>query len=169
MVIQPTGIKMVALSQHDTDRAKFHTGIVNIVTISAQDVSRLLEACANIEGNYAKDRVIDQLDRCDAIWKNTDMTQEPANEKRLYSGDVNRTEVYFALGEAMRLWNDAYLRETDRLCKLLAVPNYHRVDFDRYQFERSGASFIEAIPGPKDTAVYSSIGETAYLGGAFGF
>jgi hypothetical protein len=160
---------MVSLSPSDIDRAKFHTGIVNISTIAAQDVSRLLEACATIEGNYVKSMVIKQLDRCDEIWLKTDMTEEPANEKRLYSGDVNRSEIFFSLAESMRLWDEAYLRETDRLCRLLSVPNYHKVDLDRYRFERSGATFINAIPGPKDTAIFSSQGESSYLASAFGY
>lgn len=160
---------MVALSPSDIDRVKFHTGMVNIATIPAQDISRLLQACNDIEGNYAKKQIIAQLDRCDMIWKNTNMTEEAANEKRLYSGDVNRSEVYWSLAEAMRLWNDAYIRETDRLCRLLALPNYHKAENDRYRFERSGMTFINAIPGPKDTAVYSSILENNFLVNSFGY
>lgn len=159
---------MVALSPHDIDRAKFHTGIININYIPAQDVSRLLEACNNLEGNYVKNKVITQLDRCDDIFDNTDMTEEAANEKRIYAGDVNRSEVYWSLPEAMRLWNENYLRETDRLAMMLSVANYHRNDVARYRYERNGSTFINAVPGPKDTAVFSSVGEVNYLVGAMG-
>ena len=46
-----------------------------------------------------------------------------------------------------------YLREVDRLAESLYVPNYRRPDVRRYAFERSGAEFIMAIPGPADTNV----------------
>ena len=160
---------MVALSPQDIDRAKFHTGMCNLKFIPAQDYSRLLEACNDIEGNYQKQKIITQLDRCDEIWDKTNMTEEAANEKRLYSGDINRAEVYWSLGEAMRLWNEVYLRETDRLSRILNVPNYHRTDMDRYRFERPGAVYINALPGPKDTAVFSNVGELGSLVGGFGY
>ena len=35
----------------------------------------------------------------------------------------------------------------------LYVPNYRRPEVRRYAFERSGAEFIMAVPGPADTAV----------------
>ena len=47
------------------------------------------------------------------------------------------------------------LREVDRLAETLYVPNYRRPEVRRYAFERAGAEFIMAVPGPADTAVGS--------------
>ena len=41
--------------------------------------------------------------------------------------------------------------------KRLYVPNYRRPEVRRYAFERSGAEFIMAVPGPADTSVGSRI------------
>ena len=46
----------------------------------------------------------------------------------------------------------------DRLAETLYVPNYRRPEVRRYAFERSGAEFIMAVPGPADTAVGSRMG-----------
>ena len=45
------------------------------------------------------------------------------------------------------------LEKCDRLAETLYVPNYRRPEVRRYAFERAGAEFIMAVPGPADTAV----------------
>ena len=50
-------------------------------------------------------------------------------------------------------FREIYLREIDRLAESLYVPNYRRPEVRRYAFERAGAEFIMAVPGPADTAV----------------
>ena len=45
----------------------------------------------------------------------------------------------------------------DRLAETLYVPNYRRPEVRRYAFERAGAEFIMAVPGPADTAVGSRV------------
>ena len=45
----------------------------------------------------------------------------------------------------------------DRLAETLYVANYRRPEVRRYAFDRSGAEFILAVPGPADTAVGSRI------------
>ena len=54
-------------------------------------------------------------------------------------------------------FREIYLREVDRLAETLYVPNYRRPEVRRYAFERAGAEFIMAVPGPADTAVGSRI------------
>ena len=41
--------------------------------------------------------------------------------------------------------------------RTLYVANYRRPEVRRYAFDRSGAEFILAVPGPADTAVGSRI------------
>ena len=55
------------------------------------------------------------------------------------------------------IFREIYLRECDRLAETLYVPNYRRPEVRRYAFERAGAEFIMAVPGPADTAVGSRI------------
>jgi hypothetical protein len=50
-----------------------------------------------------------------------------------------------------------YLYETNRLAHILYVPNYKDPFQARYRYERSGAEFIQALPGPADTAVGANI------------
>ena len=57
----------------------------------------------------------------------------------------------------MRYAREIYLRECDRLAETLYVPNYRRPEVRRYAFERAGAEFIMAVPGPADTAIGSRI------------
>ena len=54
-------------------------------------------------------------------------------------------------------FREIYLRECDRLAETLYVANYRRPEVRRYAFERAGAEFIMAVPGPADTAVGSRI------------
>ena len=52
---------------------------------------------------------------------------------------------------------EIYLRECDRLAETLYVANFKRPEVRAYAFERSGAEFIMAVPGPADTAVGTRI------------
>ena len=62
----------------------------------------------------------------------------------MHGKTVSKGDEYF---------REIYLREVDRLAETLYVPNYRRPDVRRYLFERAGAEFIMAVPGPADTAV----------------
>ena len=76
----------------------------------------------------------------------------------------------------MKVWDEVYLYETNRLAQILYVANYKDPFQARYRFERSGAEFIQALPGPADTAVGANIYPTlpiaeimldALIGGPF--
>ena len=47
--------------------------------------------------------------------------------------------------------------ETNRLAQILYVPNYKDPMQARYRYERSGAEFIQALPGPADTAIGANV------------
>ena len=136
---------MIALTSEDYYRALFHTGMSGIHGIPSQDLLALQNASTKIPSTKIRELIIDQLDRCDLAYENTDMTKEPSNYKSLTTGDVNRTEVRFDLKEAHRRWWEFYLAQTDKLCNMLWVPNYWREDQSRYRFERLGAEFV-SIP-----------------------
>ena len=59
--------------------------------------------------------------------------------------------------EALKVWSQIYLFETNRLAQILYVPNYKDEYQARYRYERSGAEFIQALPGPADTSTGSKI------------
>ena len=59
--------------------------------------------------------------------------------------------------EALKVWDEIYLYETNRLAQILYVPNYKDPFQARYRYERSGAEFIQALPGPADVSVGTRI------------
>ena len=59
--------------------------------------------------------------------------------------------------EALKVWDEIYLYETNRLANILYVPNYKDPFQARYRYERSGAEFIQALPGPADVSVGTRI------------
>jgi hypothetical protein len=159
---------MVALSDADKSRARFHLGYNSIEGIPAQDIAQIEESMNEIRDNYAKQRVITQLDRCDRAFTRTEMSEEPKTSAELYIGDINRAVSRFDLGEAERRWWQNYLDETNILAQLLWAPNYWEPEALRYRTERTGAEYIMAVPGPADTAVGSNIYETLRSAGGFG-
>ena len=84
-------------------------------------------------------------------------TNKAANEmkNRVESilGDVDRTVSTSDFRETLKTWTQIYIYETDRLAMHLYVPNYRNPEQARYRFNREGAEFIQALPGPADVAV----------------
>lgn len=171
---------MVALSNDDKERAYYHLGygaarFGNIETgfpgsIDAADLARMEEACNNITSEYMERQVKIRLDQCDATDEASDLLTTGGvrfSVKEQYIGDVNRTIVREELDD-IRAWREEYQQQTDMLAKLLGVANYNNPSADRYRYERSGAEYIAAIPGPADTAVSSRRTEFTLLAGGLG-
>lgn len=125
--------------------------------IPAGDAAQLEEAMARIADSYFYSQVINHLDRCDRTWKLSeilrDETQPMPNRVERITGDTDRAIFQSDPLKADRDYRELYLREVDRLAETLYVPNYRREEVRRYAFNRSGAEFIMAVPGPADTAV----------------
>ena len=125
--------------------------------IPAGDAAQLEEAMARIADSYFYSQVINHLDRCDRTWKLSeifrDETQPMPNRIERITGDTDRAIFQSDPLKADRDYRELYLREVDRLAETLYVPNYRREEVRRYAFNRSGAEFIMAVPGPADTAV----------------
>ena len=83
--------------------------------------------------------------------------QPPSTRVEGIVGDVDRTIRSSNVKDALKLWDEVYLYETNRLAQILYVPNYKDPFQARYRFERSGAEFIMALPGPADTAVGANL------------
>jgi hypothetical protein len=145
------------LSPYDKSRTRFHLGFNNGSMIPAWDLARLEEAMARIPDSYFYEQVLYQLDRCDRTWRLSEIFRDenqpmPSRIERI-TGDTDRAIFQSDPLRADRDYREIYLREVDRLAETLYVPNYRREEVRRYAFERSGAEFIMAIPGPADTAV----------------
>ena len=118
---------------------------------------------ARIPDSYWYERITEQLDRCDRaynvsqVFKTTDQPQ-PSRIERI-TGDTDRAIYTSDPLKAARDYWEVYLREVDQLAETLYVPNYRRPDVRRYAFERSGAEFIMALPGPADTAVGTRVAQ----------
>jgi hypothetical protein len=145
------------LSPYDKSRTRFHLGFNNGSMIPAGDLARLEEAMARIPDSYFYEQVLYQLDRCDRTWRLSEIFRDenqpmPSRIERI-TGDTDRAIFQSDPLRADRDYREIYLREVDRLAETLYVPNYRREEVRRYAFERSGAEFIMAIPGPADTAV----------------
>lgn len=149
------------LDNYNKSRCRWHLGVNTGANIPAGDVARLEEAMARIPDSYFYDRVIEHLDRCDKayavsqVFRVADQPQ-PSRIERI-TGDTDRAIYQSDPLKAAKDYREVYLREVDLLAETLYVANYRREDVRRYAFERAGAEFIMAIPGPADTAVGTRI------------
>ena len=144
------------LSQFDKSRTRYHLGYFT-VSVPAGDYARLEEAMNTIPDSYFYDKIVLQLSRCDTAEKRTEVATSPSTRIESIIGDVVRTIRFSNAKEALKVWDEIYLYETNRLAGILYVPNYKDPYQARYRYERSGAEFIQALPGPADTAVGSRV------------
>jgi len=145
----------VELAQFDKSRTRYHLGYFTI-SVPAGDYARLEEAMNTIPDTFFYDKVILHLDRCDSAEKKTflyDPDDITSTRIETIRGDVDRTIRSSSLLQALKESAEVYLYETNRLAMILYVANYRDPEQARYRYERSGAEFIQAIPGPADTAV----------------
>ncbi len=142
------------LSDFDKSRVRYHLGYFT-VSVPAGDYARLEEAMNTIPDSFFNDRIIIQIGRCDTAEKKTEVASTPSTRLETIAGDVDRTIRSSNAKDALKIWSEIYLYETNRLAGILYVPNYKDPMQARYRYERSGAEFIQALPGPADTAVGS--------------
>ena len=144
------------LSDFDKSRVRYHLGYFT-VSVPAGDYARLEEAMNTVPDSYFYDKIVIQIGRCDTAEKKTEVATSPSTRLENIAGDVDRTIRSSNAKEALKVWDEIYLYETNRLAGILYVPNYKDPFQARYRYERSGAEFIQALPGPADTAVGSRI------------
>jgi len=149
------------LNDYDKSRCRFHLGMNSGANLPAGDLARLEEAMARIPDDYFYTRVIEHLDRCDKAYRISQIFRvedqpQPSRIERI-TGDTDRAIYQSDPIKADRDYREIYLREVDRLAETLYVANYRREEVRRYAFERSGAEFIMAVPGPADTSVSTRI------------
>lgn len=149
------------LNEYDKSRCRYHLGYNSGANIPAGDLARLEEAMARIPDDYFFNRVIEHLDRCDKAFRISQIFRvedqpQPSRIERI-TGDTERAIFQSDPLKADRDYREIYLREVDRLAETLYVANYRREEVRRYAFERSGAEFIMAVPGPADTSVSTRI------------
>ena len=154
------------LDDYLKSQVRFHLGFNSGAQIPAGDRARLEEAMALIPDELWYDEIVYQLKRINIAWKASSLFPDdwndaggtknlnPSKQERI-SGDVQRTINTTDPLKADADFREVYLRECDRLAETLYVPNYRRPETRRYAFERAGAEFIMAVPGPADTAVGS--------------
>jgi hypothetical protein len=146
----------VQLSDYDKSRVRYHLGYF-IVSVPAGDYARLEEAMNTVPDSYFYDKLAIQLGRCDTAEKKTEVATSPSTRLESIAGDVDRTIRSSNAKEALKVWDEIYLYETNRLAGILYVPNYKDPFQARYRYERSGAEFIQALPGPADVSVGTRI------------
>ena len=146
------------LDEFTKSKCKWHLGY-NQTSIPAGDLARLEEALDNVQDSFWFSKIVEQIGRCDEAEKRTDMTGilnnniTPAGRRENIAGDVDRTISTTDYKDTLKTWTGIYLYETDRLAQHLYVPNYRNPEQARYRFNREGAEFIQALPGPADVAV----------------
>ena len=148
------------LDEYLKTKVRFHLGINAGAQIPAGDRSRLEEAMCMIPDDYWYAQVVNHIRRCDRAWEVSEYFQDDGvNFSRLeeIAGDVQRSIRTSDPLKGDEYYREIYLRECDRLAESLYVANYRRPEVRRYAFERAGAEFIMAVPGPADTAVGSRI------------
>jgi hypothetical protein len=139
-------------------KIRWHLGY-NTTSIPAGDLAGREEALNNVPDSFWYTKLVEQVSRCDEAEKRTDMTGSvnnnsvPRNRLENIAGDVDRTITTTDFKETLKTWTEIYLYETDRLALHLYVANYRNPMQARYRFEREGAEFIQALPGPADVAI----------------
>ena len=131
------------LSDFDKSRVRYHLGYFT-VSVPAGDYARLEEAMNTIPDSFFNDRIIVQIGRCDTAEKKTEVASTPSTRLETIAGDVDRTIRSSNAKDALKIWSEIYLYETNRLAGILYVPNYKDPMQARYRYERSGAEFIQA-------------------------
>ena len=144
------------LSDFDKSRVRYHLGYFT-VSVPAGDYARLEEGMNTIPDSYFYDKIAIQIGRCDTAEKRTEVATSPSTRIENIAGDVDRTIRSSNAKEALKVWDEIYLYETNRLAGILYVPNYKDPYQARYRYERSGAEFIQALPGPADVSVGTRI------------
>ena len=142
------------LSDFDKSRVRYHLGYFT-VSVPAGDYARFEEALITVPDSFFVDKIIIQIGRCDTAEKKTEVASTPSTRLETIAGDVDRTIRSSNAKDALKIWDEIYLYETNRLAGILYVANYKDPVQARYRYERSGAEFIQALPGPADTAVGS--------------
>ena len=157
---------MMQLDENLKSKVRFHLGFNSGAQIPAGDRARLEEAMALVPDELWYNEIVYHVQRCDNVWKISayvpDDILDPQgtgsfqfSRQETISGDVSRAINTSDPLKADDYIREIYLRECDRLAESLYVPNYRRPEVRRYAFERAGAEFIMAVPGPADTAVGS--------------
>lgn len=149
------------LSPFDKSRCRFHLGFNSGSHIPAGDAAALEEAMARIPDGYWMGEILGQLDRCQRAWQLSEVLRDasqpmPSRIERI-TGDVDRAIFQSDPIRAAQIYRELYLQEVDHLAESLWVPNYRREDVRRWAFHRPGTDFVNAIPGPADTAVGTRI------------
>ncbi len=146
------------LSDFDKSRVRYHLGYFT-AAVPAGGYARPSEAMNTIPDSYFYDIITIQIGRCDTAEKKTEVATSPSTRLESIAGDVDRTIRSSNAKEALKVWDEIYLYETNRLAGILYVPNYKDPFQARYRYERSGAEFIQSLPGPADV----SVGTRLYL------
>jgi hypothetical protein len=137
--------------------------------IDEGDVRAVEQAVVTIRDKTIYDYILSQLDRCDRAYSMTEMVNEPAYKKLLYTGDLNRARIDFEIAESSRLWNENYLLECDKLGKILNCPNYWRPEVEQQRRQRLAAVYVYPIDGPADTCIISQLDAIELISGGTGF
>ena len=156
------------LDEYNKSKVRYHLGYNSGAQIPAGDRARLEEAMALVPDELWFDELIYHIKRCDIAWKASAAIPDDyfdadgsrllnPSRQEVISGDVQRTINTSDPLKGDEYFREIYLRECDRLAESLYVANYRRPEVRRYAFERAGAEFIMAIPGPADTSVGSRL------------
>ena len=150
------------LNDYQKSQVRFHLGYNAGAQIPAGEETILEEAMALVPDTYFYDQIVYQINRCEVAWEQSQFYTNsglPQGFSRLeeIAGDVSRTIRTTDPLKADADSYEIYLREGDRLAETLYVANYKRPDVRQFAFQRSGAEFIMAVPGPADTAVGTRI------------
>ncbi len=135
------------LDDFNFNRVAYHLGY-NVATVPAGDYSRLQLACTSISSEYYYDKVVQQIERCEEAEKLSELAAgRGTSRQEIILGDVSRTISIQDKQETAKIWRENYIYETDRLAQMLYVANYKNPMVNRFRFERSGASYVQALPG----------------------
>ena len=153
------------LDEYLKSKVRYHLGYNSGAQIPAGDRARLEEAMALVPDELWYEEIVYHVKRCATLLGKQVLQFQMItliltvhrllnpSRQEVISGDVQRTINTSDPLKGDEYFREIYLRECDRLAETLYVANYRRPEVRRYAFERAGAEFIMAVPGPADTNV----------------
>ena len=103
------------LNDYDKSRCRFHLGYNVGANLPAGDIARLEEAMARVPDSYFYSRVLEHLDRCDKVFKvsqifKSEAQPQPSRVERI-TGDTERAIFQSEPLKADKDYWEVYLRD----------------------------------------------------------
>ena len=129
------------------------------VSVPAGDYARLEEAMNTVPDSFFVDKIIVQIGRCDTAEKKTEVASTPSTRLETIAGDVDRTIRSSNAKEALKIWSEIYLYETN-LNKSIYIPKIRIKNVILFPYWKNNAPILKgrsATSNSEETKIYKTV------------